>query len=768
MILSVVVILVLAVAAPTLHRVARGATGWLLGGAAAVVTAVLASRLPRAAAGEVLVESFDWAPTLGLEFALRGDGLSLLFAVIIAGIGSLIVIYAGSYLRERPQLGSFYLYVLLFMASMLGVVLADNLVLLFVFWELTSLSSYLLIGFDHERAAARSAALQALLVTGMGGLALLAGLLLLGHAGGSMSVTELLGRGETIRGHALYTPILVLVILGAATKSAQFPFHFWLPGAMEAPSPVSAYLHSATMVKAGVFLLARLSPVLGGTPSWQGALMLIGGVTMLLGATLSLSATGLKKILAYSTVSVLGTLTMLLGLGTPAAVQAAVVYLMAHALYKGALFMLAGSMSHATGIYEADALSGLRRAMPWSRLAGGLAALSMAGIAPALGFVGKESLYETMWNAPRWGGVLTAAVVAAHVLLLVVAWRVGVRPFVGAAGKTKYEPHEVEAGQRLGPLLAGVVGLAAGCLAGPVGRIVAGPAAAAVLGDAAAVGKLSLWHGLTPALGLSVLTLAAGAALVAMRGRVLRAAAPLGALARFGPAAGYELALRGLTLLAKGQTRLLQSGYLRSYLTITLLTCVGLVAAAMMRGASLPSVPTGLDVRVYEVVVALLIVAGTITSVCSRTRLGAVASLGVVGYGVALMYVFYGAPDLAMTQFLIETLMVVLLVLVLYHLPPFSIFSSRASRLRDAVIAGSFGLMMTLLVLAAGSLQSHPRISSYFGRHSLTEAHGRNVVNVILVDFRALDTLGEITVLGVAAMGVFALLKLRRRGGGRP
>lgn len=763
MIACVLIILALAVCAPMLYRLAGRATGWILGLAAACVTAALAAKLLGLPAGETLVESFDWAPTLGLSFSLLGDGLSLLFAIIIAGVGSLIVIYAGGYLRDHRQLGAFYLYILLFMASMLGVVLSDNVVLLFVFWEMTSLSSYLLIGFDHERPAARAAALQALLVTGMGGLALLAGLVLLGQAGGTMQLSELLLRGDAIRGHALYMPILVLVLLGATTKSAQFPFHFWLPGAMEAPSPVSAYLHSATMVKAGVFLLARLSPVLGGTAAWHGSLVTIGCVTMLLGAAMSLSADGLKKILAYSTVSVLGTLTMLLGVGTTAAVQAAVVYLMAHVLYKAALFLLAGSVSHATGTYEADALGGLRRAMPWSAAAAALAALSMAGVVPMLGFVGKEALYGAGWGLEVPGVLLAVAVVAAHIMLFVVAFRVGVRPFVGPLRPTPHVPHEVPLSLRLGPLVAGVAGLAGGVLIGPVGRVMATPAAGAALGRQDGLVPLTLWHGLTPALGLSVLTLACGIGLIAIRGRVLAFLAPLSALGRFGPAAWYEAALRGLTAVAKGQTRILQSGYLRSYLLITLMTCVGLVAAAMVRGAALPRLPGMMDARVYEIVIALLIVAATITSVRSRTRLGAVASLGVVGYGVALMYVFYGAPDLAMTQFLIETLMVVLLVLVLYHLPPFTIFSGRASRLRDAVVAGAFGLMMTTLVLAAGALQSHPRISSYFSEHSLPDAHGRNVVNVILVDFRAMDTLGEITVLAVAAMGVFALLKLRRR-----
>ncbi len=402
MITWLLVIMGLACAAPLLHRVLRGATHWVLAGVAAALTAYLASLVPEIACGGVRVPRWAWVPQFGLDLALRIDGWSVLMALIISGIGALILVYAGGYLAGHRQLGAMYAYLLLFMGSMLGVALSDNLILLFIFWELTSLSSYLLIGFEHERAEARAAALQALLVTGLGGLALLAGAVLLGLAAGTFEISALLSRGAEVRAHGFYTPIVVLVLLGALTKSAQFPFHFWLPNAMEAPTPVSAYLHSATMVKAGVFLLARMAPILGGSLVWETALVSVGAVTMLLGAAMATGSRTLKRILAYSTISVLGTLTMLIGVGTTSALQAAAAVLLAHALYKGALFMTAGALSHATGEYEAERLSGLGGSLRMTAAGGLLAALSMAGIPPLVGFAAKESYYGSALGGGSW------------------------------------------------------------------------------------------------------------------------------------------------------------------------------------------------------------------------------------------------------------------------------------------------------------------------------------------------------------------------------
>jgi multicomponent Na+:H+ antiporter subunit A len=445
------------------HQPASSWTGWVVALVPLALTIGFASLIGPVASGSAPTVNVAWVPSLGVNFALQIDGLALLFALLISGVGTLVFVYAGAYLAGHPHLPRFYLILTLFMVSMLGLVLADNLLLVFVFWELTSLTSFLLIGFDHERPAARAAALQALLVTGAGELAMLAGLILLGASGGTFQVSELLTRGDAIRADALYPAMLLLVFAGAFTKSAQVPFHFWLPNAMEAPTPVSAYLHSATMVKAGVYLLARLSPVVAGTMVWEIIVPTVGVVTMLVGAWLAIRHTDLKRILAYSTLSALGTLVMLLGLGTAAAVSAALAYLLGHALYKGALFLVAGAVDHEAGTRDVAVLGGLGRAMPITAMAGGLAALSMAGLPPFFGFLGKELTYESALAGPS-GGVLVAIAVAVNVLLVVSAGITGIGPFVGSVRALPKRPHQGPVGLWIGAAVLAVMGLLVGIL----------------------------------------------------------------------------------------------------------------------------------------------------------------------------------------------------------------------------------------------------------------------------------------------------------------
>lgn len=756
---AVVSILALAIAAPWVHRVGRRATGWILAIPPLAWTVYFAAQAGRIAGGEVLSVSHAWVPTLRINFSFFLDGLSLLFALIVCGIGALVVVYGGGYMAGHPQLGRFYAYMLLFMGSMLGLVLADNAITLFVFWELTSISSYLLIGFDHERAAAREAALQALLVTALGGLPLLAAFLMLGHIGGSLEISSWAAHAETIRAHPLYLPILLLVLIGAFTKSAQVPFHFWLPNAMEAPTPVSAYLHAATMVKAGVYVLARLSPLLGGTDAWLYVVSAVGATTMLLAAYLAMQHTDLKRILAYSTVSSLGTMMLLLGVGTPLAIQAAMVWLLAHALYKGALFLVAGAVDHETGERDVRRLGGLRRAMPITAGAAVVAAFSMAGLPPTLGFLGKEVYYDALNIGPGSALLLAVAAMTA-MLVLAVAGIVGLRPFVGESIATQHSPHEAPLSLWLGPALLAGLGLIFGLVPSLVESSLLAPAAGAVIAVPTAV-HLRLWHGFTPLLALSAVSIIGGAVLYAAHPLLRRGMQRLDAIRAWRPSFWYELSLKGLDNVARAQTRLLQSGYLRYYVLIIIGTTVVLGGYTLVSRVAWGRGAVHTDIRPHEAFLAGLMLAAALAAVVSKSRLGAIAALGVVGYGVAVIYILFGAPDLAMTQVLVETLTVILFVLMFYHLPRFAEYATPRARARDILVALSAGGFVTALILAVTRLPLSPRLSPYFAEQSLLRAHGRNIVNVILVDFRGLDTMGEITVLAVAAVGVYALLKLR-------
>jgi multicomponent Na+:H+ antiporter subunit A len=475
---------------------------------------------------------------------------------------------------------------------------------------------------------------------------------------------------------------------------------------------------------------------------------------------LALTQTDLKRILAYSTVSSLGMLTFLLGLGGPLAVQAAMGLLLAHAFYKGALFFVAGAIDHQTGTRQLDQLGGLGRPMPFMALAAVVAVTSMAGLPPLFGFIAKELFYEATLHAPAaaWA---TAAAVAANVLVVAAAGLVGVRPFFGQTRGPTREVHEAAPGLLLGPLVLGGLNIACGLWPGWIAEPLVSAASAAVLAQPTSL-HLALWHGLTPALALSAVTLAGGLAAYAARGKLLRAARGWESLARFGPAGWYDAGLNGLNWLAVGQTRLLQTGYLRYYLMIVVAAMAGLTGYALVGRGTLAVAFDFSDLRFYEAGLAALILLAAVAAVMLEARLAAIAALGVVGYSISLLYVLFGAPDLAMTQLLVETLTVILFVLVFYHLPASRIVSDRVARWRDAILAAAAGAVMTGLVLV-GTPENYQPISEYFEEHSVTRGHGRNVVNVILVDFRALDTLGEITVLSIAAVGVYALLKLRMK-----
>jgi multicomponent Na+:H+ antiporter subunit A len=759
---------------PLLARPARGALGWIVGALPAGLFVWFLRYLPLGP-GDAVRESIPWAPGLGAELAVSLDGLSATFALLVTGIGALVLVYAGAYMKGHPRRARLLALLQLFLGAMLGLVLADNLISLFVFWELTSVCSFLLIGLEHEKAKARDAAKQALLVTGAGGLCLLGGVVLLGLAGAEQGLTggdawRLSSlAGVELRESALYPAMLILLVLGAATKSAQFPFHFWLPSAMAAPTPVSALLHSATMVKAGVYLLARLHPMLGGTDLWQATLIPVGALTMVVAAVVALGQRDLKRILAYSTVSVLGMLVSLLGAGIEKAVEAVIVLLVAHALYKAALFMVAGNLDHETGTRDVTVLRGLRRLMPFTFAAGFVAALSKAGAPPMFGFVGKELLYDFKLSPDNARNILILAAVATNVILVATALLVGLRPFIGERTETPKAPHEAPPGMLLGPLLLATTGLFIGLFPAFFDESLGSATATAILGVPTTM-KLKLFHGVSLAalsvLGLSAVTVATG---IWLYHRTTRWTAPLGRFVErcqaHGPEAWYVAGLRGLDAGARRLTRLVQTGILRHYVMVLLVVAVVLVAPPLVRALHDGPLDLGSAVRLEELLLVVLATAGALFAIRSKGRLTAVASLGVTGAVVGLVYLLFGAPDLSITQLMVETLSVILFVLVFHHLPPF-VTRSRPLRVGfDAIVAAVAGATMAGLTLVLASVNLDPAASRYYLETSQPEAHGRNVDNVILVDFRAIDTLGEITVLAAGGLGVYVMLKLvaRRR-----
>ncbi|MDR5894159.1 putative monovalent cation/H+ antiporter subunit A [Halomonas mongoliensis] len=749
----------LAALAPLFHRWFGDRTSFVLAVFPAALALWFLNQLPAVMAGETLVFAMEWVPSLGMSLTFVVDGLSMLFALLVTGIGTFVLIYAGGYLKGHPDLVRFHLAILAFMVSMLGLVLADGLFTLFVFWELTSITSYLLIGFNHTDLEARKSARQGLFVTVAGGLALMAGLAMLGVAGGSWSLAELNAMDDVLREHDLYTPLLICLLLGAFTKSAQFPFHFWLPNAMAAPTPVSAYLHSATMVKAGIYLLARLQPGLGGTEMWTVTLSVVGALTMFTGAFLAIRHTNIKKLLAYSTVMALGTLTMLLGIGTEGAMIAFVTFLLAHSLYKGALFMVAGILDHETGTKDVTAMGGLRPLMPITAVIAMVAALSLAGVPPLFGFIGKELMFESVLDASAWRALVVLLAFSAAILTIAVAAIIALRPFFGQRRQTPRVAHEAPASMLLGPAVLATLSLLLGLLPALAGTGLLTAAASAVVGAPVEV-KLSLWHGINLPLLMSVVSLVLGYLLFQRWDRVRARLARLDPLIARGPESGYDAFMDGVVVVSEWQTRILQNGYMRNYILVMIVTLIALIGNSLLLRHS-PQLAFDLDVQFHEAIVVGTMVLGALFAAISRSRLGAVVSVGIMGFSIALTFILFSAPDLGITQLLVETLTVILLVLVLFRLPRFASLSTPIERVRDVAVAGSLGGLITLLVLTSWSIDQFVPISDYMIANSAPLAYGRNIVNVILVDYRALDTLGEIFVLALAAIGVFAMLKLR-------
>ncbi|PWE58149.1 putative monovalent cation/H+ antiporter subunit A [Metarhizobium album] len=746
--------------APVLFRLFGHRAAWLLALAPAVSFLHLAGFIAEVARGETVTGGYAWVPSYNLSFSWYIDGLALVFGLLITGIGVLVVLYAGGYLKGHPQQGRFFSFLMMFMGAMLGLVVSDSFLMLFVFWELTSITSFLLIGFDHERPAARRAALQALLVTGGGGLFLLAGLLMIWNIADVTQMSLLLSYGEVVKASPYYLAALLLVLVGAFTKSAQFPFHVWLPNAMEAPTPVSAYLHSATMVKAGVYLLMRLYPAMGGTPVWEILLPVFGGGTLLTGALMALRQTDLKLMLAYTTVASLGLLVLLVGFGSPYAIEAAVLYLVGHSLFKGALFMVAGAIDHGTGTRDLTRLGGLRRAMPVTFAAALLAALSMAGLPPFFGFLAKEEIYLALAAGNLRSILFTIVAVAGNALMFAAAFAVALKPFLGESRQTLKHPHEAPALMWIGPLVLALAGLAAALVSTAFHAAISSPMASAVRGEATAIAVGPMPHVGLP-LALSAATILLGLAAYRLLDRLRDA------LARFfqalgpGPDQGFDEVLEALVACAVKVTRFVQPGRLDIYLSVTFAAVAAVLLLPLFLWGEAPSEPAFAWPSLSELAMLLIAVIGLAAVLVAVDRLTAIVALGIQGFAVAVLFLLFGAPDLAFTQFMIETLSVVILALVMTRLRLHASDRRPAGqRLADGAVALGCGLGLTLLLLKATEGVFDTALGDFFGSYSKVIAHGANVVNVIIVDFRGTDTLGEIAVVLAAGMAILALIRL--------
>ncbi|WP_370341601.1 monovalent cation/H+ antiporter subunit A [Pararhodobacter marinus] len=719
---------------------------------------------PSVMAGQIITVELSWLPQLGLSVAFFLDGLGLLFAAMILGVGLLITLYARFYLSGDDPMGQFYTYLLLFQGAMLGIVLSDNTLLLLIFWELTSLSSFLLIGYWKHLPEGRQGARMALAVTAAGGLAMIGGMLILGEIAGSYKLTDILAAGEAIRASDWYMPALILILLGAFTKSAQFPFHFWLPHAMAAPTPVSAYLHSATMVQAGVFLMARMWPVLAGTEAWFYIVTTTGLVTMVLGALIALFKDDLKALLAFSTVSHLGLLTMLLGFGTPMAAVVAVFHIINHLTFKAALFMTAGIIDHEAHTRDIKRLGGLRTLMPVTFVLGTIAALSMAGIPLLNGFLSKEMMLEeashTDWAGSPWALPVLATLGA--LLSVAYSFRFIVHVFFGPVREDyPHKPHDPPFGLWIAPaLLVGLVVLI-GILphvAEPLVRVAAG----AVTGGTLPEFHLKIWHGITPALYMSVIAVLAGAALLAAHRPLDRAwiAAP-----RPEAKAIFDGLVGGAVGLSRWVTQRTHDGAMSRYLAIFVGSTTLLGYLAWRGGGMPPQTREMLPVPPLVLVgwVLLLVAAGSM-ALMHRNRFRSLVVMGVIGLTISVGFVYLSAPDLALTQISVETVTIMLLLLALHYMPKASpVESSAGRRIRDGVIAIAGGAGVGALALMF-LLRDTPTISDYHLANSYEGGGGTNVVNVILVDFRGYDTYGEIIVLGIAGLIIYAVMEALLNG----
>ena len=742
------------------NKVSRTACAYATAALPAAALAIVISYAPSVLNGESFVERFEWIPSVGLELAFRLDGFALLFALLILGIGLLVILYARYYLSEQDNMPRFYAMLILFMTAMLGIVLSENLIQLWLFWELTSISSFLLISFWNHKSEARKGARMALTITGMGGLALFAGILLIGQVVGSYNLTDVLAQGDLIRGSELYPYILVLVLLGAFTKSAQFPFHFWLPHAMAAPTPVSAYLHSATMVKAGIFLMARLYPALAGTDMWFLIVTLTGLATLLVGAYMALFKHDLKGLLAYSTISHLGLITLLLGLNSKLAAVAATFHIINHATFKASLFMAAGIIDHETGSRDMRKLNGLWRYMPHTAMLAMVAALAMAGVPLLNGFLSKEmffaeTLHQGSLGALSW--ILPVLATVAGIFSVAYSLRfIHDVFFNGEPVNLPKTPHEPPRYMKI-PVeilvaLCFVVGIAPGLV---VAEILHSAATSLLQGDTPYY-SLAIWHGFNFPLLMSFIALLGGILVYAKRKQLFEFQA------QFPERDAKAIFDQNIKRIVDTATRIygtLENGSLQRYtmlfiLSVALFTTVPMINLINYEGEQ-PLIPVdGISI----VATIILVISALVTLIWHRKRMIALIAVSVVGLIVSLIFARFSAPDLALTQLSVEVVTVILLMLALFFLPQVTGKAANPSAVvRDLGLATLIGGVMATISYAMMT-HTHTSIADFFIANSKTGGGGTNVVNVILVDFRGFDTFGEITVLGIAGLGIYKLI----------
>lgn len=748
---------------------ARNRESWLAG---AVALFGLISAVALYTPGQVLYERISWVPSLGLEFTLRMDGLAWVFAMLVLGIGLLVVLYARYYMSSEDPVPRFFSFLLAFMGAMLGVVLSGNLIQLVIFWELTSLTSFLLIAYWHHRADARRGARMAFTVTATGGLCLLAGVLMLGHIVGSYDLDKVLASKALIQSHELYLPALILIALGALTKSAQFPFHFWLPHAMAAPTPVSAYLHSATMVKAGVFLLMRLWPALAGTEAWTWIIAGTGTVTLLIGAFAAIFQRDMKGLLAYSTISHLGLITTLLGIGTPLAMVAAIFHTLNHATFKASLFMAVGIIDHETGTRDMRVLRGLFKKMPYTATLAIVASGAMAGVPLLNGFLSKEMFFaETLQVGGTTNWWMSYAALAVGIFGVIYALRF-IAVFFGRPAKLlEKEPHEPPRWMRLPVELLVVACLVVGIVPSMSIEPILHEAVVSVLGNNAPSYSLAIWHGFNLPLLMSVLALVIGAwGYTVLRRRFgLNEREHIPMMRQVSGAQAYESAMLALGRIANFLLHHLGTERLQPQM-------LAMVAALILVPVLLVGLPSGWLVpppHAIDPYFLMLWIVGCGCAVATAWqakyhRLAALALVGGTGIVTSITFLWLSAPDLALTQLMVETVTTILILLGLRWLPPrldrddmkpAASWLTWSRRSRDMLLAVGGGLAIALLSYAVLVRPMPESIAGFFLEKALPEGGGTNAVNVLLVDFRGFDTLGEITVICVVALTVYALLR---------